>query len=413
MQAKCEGMASARSAVVLPIMSAAPYSVTIYCVSVRGSVVGPGIFGTMRETAPLTAVECAVRIDFPPSDNCAPRTKSSCPPGAVYCLPSRASELTSPSNPITQGVAYNSLLAERRKLLHERAAAALEAMFAEHLEDHLSELAHHYSRSDNVVKAVDYLRRASEQAVERSAYSEAAADLKAAIALVGRLPEGPDRLRIELALHATEGSVATVLHGIGSQERERALARSCEISERLGDTASLLRGSILLSSLYLARGEPLRAREICSRHLELAEQSGVMEVPAPAHWIIGLSLLFSGNLNRARRTWREWMERFEAVPHGAFPINLSVSAAGHCCLTVHLLGGISEALKLSQESLGRARALNHQFTLGMVLTAVAWLYQVRREPEAVREVAEAAMALGEEHGFPEGWSGADGFTDGH
>ena len=37
----------------------------------------------------------------------------------------------------------------------------------------------------------------------------------------------------------------------------------------------------------------------------------------------------------------------------------------------------------------------------MVLTHVGWLYQVRREPEAVREVAEAAMALGEEHGFPE------------
>jgi adenylate cyclase len=37
----------------------------------------------------------------------------------------------------------------------------------------------------------------------------------------------------------------------------------------------------------------------------------------------------------------------------------------------------------------------------MVLIHVGWLYHVRREPEAVREVAEAAMALGEEHGFPE------------
>src|SRR6202030_65659 len=54
---------------------------------------------------------------------------------------------------LTQEVAYNSLLAERRKLLHERAGAALETMFAEQLEDHLSELAHHYGRSDNVPKA--------------------------------------------------------------------------------------------------------------------------------------------------------------------------------------------------------------------------------------------------------------------
>ena len=201
---------------------------------------------------------------------------------------------------LTQEVAYNSLLAERRKLLHERAGQALEAMFAEQLDDHLSELAHHYSRSNNVAKAVDYLRRASEQAVERSAYSEAAADLKAAIAFAGRLPEGPDRLQVELALHITEGSVATVLHGIGSQERERAFERVCEISERLGDTTSLLRGSIFLSFLYIARGEPVRSREICSRHLELAEQSGVLEILAPAHWIIELSTLFSGDLNEAQ-----------------------------------------------------------------------------------------------------------------
>jgi class 3 adenylate cyclase/tetratricopeptide (TPR) repeat protein len=302
---------------------------------------------------------------------------------------------------LTQEVAYNSLLAERRKLLHERAGAALEVMFAEQLEDHLSELAHHYSRTDNVAKAVDYLRRASKQAVERSAYSEAAADLKAAIAFAGRLPEGPDRLRVELALHATDGSVATVLHGIGSHERERALTRTCEISERLGDTVSLLRGSVFLSLLYIARGDPVRARETCSRHLELAEQSGVEEILAPAHWIIGLSTFFSGDLNEARRLSREWRERFEAAPQGAFPINLPAEVLGHTAQVVHLLGGISEALRLGQESLERARILKQPFTLGMVLVTVGWLYQVRREPETVREIAEAAMAIGEEHGFPE------------
>jgi class 3 adenylate cyclase/tetratricopeptide (TPR) repeat protein len=302
---------------------------------------------------------------------------------------------------LTQEVAYNSVLVERRKLLHERAGQALESMFAEQLEDHLSELAHHYSRSNNVAKAVEYLRLAADQAVERSAYSEAAADLKAAISLVGGLPEGTDRLRVELALHTTEGSVATVLHGIGSHERERALEQVCEISERLANTASLLRGSIFLSLLYIARGDPVRAREICSRHLELAEQSGVAEILAPAHWIINLSTLFTGDLNEARRLSREWMERFESAPQGAFPINLPAEVAGHGSLTVHLLGGISEALKLGQESLERARILKQPFTLGMVLVTVGWLYQVRREPEAVREIAEAAMAIGEEHGFPE------------
>ncbi|MGH7932834.1 MAG: ATP-binding protein, partial [Candidatus Binataceae bacterium] len=46
---------------------------------------------------------------------------------------------------LTQEVAYKSLLVQQRRQLHETTGVALEAMFAERLEDHLAELAHHYS----------------------------------------------------------------------------------------------------------------------------------------------------------------------------------------------------------------------------------------------------------------------------
>jgi predicted ATPase len=54
---------------------------------------------------------------------------------------------------LTQEVAYNSMLIERRKLLHERTGQVLEAMFPNQLNDHVSELARHYSSSDNISKA--------------------------------------------------------------------------------------------------------------------------------------------------------------------------------------------------------------------------------------------------------------------
>jgi len=65
---------------------------------------------------------------------------------------------------LTQEVAYNSLLIERRKLLHERAGEALEALYTSRLDDHLAELAHHYGRSANLRKAVHYLRQATRKA---------------------------------------------------------------------------------------------------------------------------------------------------------------------------------------------------------------------------------------------------------
>ena len=101
---------------------------------------------------------------------------------------------------LTQEVAYDSLLIERRKLLHERVGQALESMFAEQLDDHLGELARHYSRSDNVIKAVEYLGRAGQQALQRSAHADAIGSLTAATNLLQRLPDGPERVQRELHL---------------------------------------------------------------------------------------------------------------------------------------------------------------------------------------------------------------------
>src|SRR5262249_14880738 len=50
---------------------------------------------------------------------------------------------------LTQEVAYNSILIERRKVLHERTAQALEALFVDSLDEHLADLSYHYGHSGN------------------------------------------------------------------------------------------------------------------------------------------------------------------------------------------------------------------------------------------------------------------------
>jgi predicted ATPase len=117
---------------------------------------------------------------------------------------------------LTQEVAYNAVLLERRRALHERAAQAIERHFAERLPEHYHALAHHYSRSGNTPKAVDYLHRAGHQAVERSAYAEAVSHLTTALDLLAALPETRERSQQELvvqmtlhmALMATKGPAA-------------------------------------------------------------------------------------------------------------------------------------------------------------------------------------------------------------
>src|SRR5262249_16786045 len=67
----------------------------------------------------------------------------------VYEQPSLGDTEYTFKHALTQEVAYTSVLVERRKRLHERIGAALETLYAASLDDHLAELAHHYSRSAN------------------------------------------------------------------------------------------------------------------------------------------------------------------------------------------------------------------------------------------------------------------------
>ena len=57
---------------------------------------------------------------------------------------------------LTQEVAYNSVLIERRQRLHALTGAALETLYASAVEEHLAELAHHYGISRSVVTAGNY-----------------------------------------------------------------------------------------------------------------------------------------------------------------------------------------------------------------------------------------------------------------
>jgi predicted ATPase len=122
---------------------------------------------------------------------------------------------------LTHEVAYGSLLQERRRVVHGRAAQAIEALFAERLPEYYYALAYHYRRSGNTTKAVDYLHRAGQQAVERSAYAEAVSHLTTALDLLTALPETRERSQQELGVLMILGAVLRVTKGQAAPEVAR------------------------------------------------------------------------------------------------------------------------------------------------------------------------------------------------
>src|SRR5208282_4040585 len=144
--------------------------------------------------------------------------------------------------------------------LHERIGAAMESLYAGRLEDHLDELAHHYSRSDNAAKAVQYLRLAAAQALSRSHHDEANAHAAAALELIGRLPDGPDRLRAELALRMLSAQASMATTGYGAADVQTALGRAETICRQIGSAAEMFPVIAILCTYCLARGEHRRVR---------------------------------------------------------------------------------------------------------------------------------------------------------
>src|SRR5271169_4272131 len=119
---------------------------------------------------------------------------------------------------LTLEVAYNSVLTERRRALHERIGAAIESIYAERLDDHLAELAHQYRRAGNPEKAIEYLRRAGEQTAAKGADSGAIAQLGAALELVAKLPDDQTSRLQEIRLRILIGPSLMAVKGLGSSD---------------------------------------------------------------------------------------------------------------------------------------------------------------------------------------------------
>jgi len=304
---------------------------------------------------------------------------------------------------LTHDEAYKSLLSERRKALHERTARAIEGLYSQRLEDHYGDLAHHYRSSPNAAKAVEYLLLAGEQAVDRGSYAQTAANAELALTLIERLPEGVERLRAELGVRLMEGMTVTALYGHDSTERLETFGRVCQLSEQLGDAPALFRGLVNVGFAHTQRFEALPALEIAKRCANLAKEELSEMLPA-AQILHAQASYRSGDLLQAASVGSDAMKGMTS-PHqraaGVVSANLWIVTPINLALIAQRLGRPDEALKVGYEALRRARELKHSLSLALALHLASLLHYERREPEAARELAEAEIAIADEHGFCE------------
>jgi class 3 adenylate cyclase len=302
---------------------------------------------------------------------------------------------------LTQEVAYNSLLIERRKQLHESAAQALESIYAEHPNDHLSELAHHYSRSGNTSKAIEYLRRASERAIERSANAEAIAQLRAALDLLKKLPDGLAPDRQETSFQLALGGVLAIATNPGNPEVERAFSRARELSVRVKDDAQLFHA---LAGLWFRRqilGELEDSLEVAEQLLALALRVDDLVELKFAHSAMAQSLLYLGDLVLSAQHIVQ-SERIICEEHRAASYHIGDAPSRWLAISASafwLFGYPDQALARSRESLALADKLSHGYVSNVTRLFCGYFCANCRRIRDALDHAEATIPRAVEYGF--------------
>jgi len=213
----------------------------------------------------------------------------------IYEQPSAGEVEYNFKHALTQEVAYNSVLMERRRLLHERAGEVIETLFSQRLDDHLSELARHYSRSPNIAKAVAYLHLAGQQATGHSAYAEAVGHFTRGLDLLGKLADNSEHARHELEFQFALAKSLRFTKGLGAEETGRALIRARELCEQVGESTrifAVLQG--VQAHHQVRRSDPNTARDLAEQLLALAERTNDSTELMTAHGAVGLEFYVRG-----------------------------------------------------------------------------------------------------------------------
>ena len=87
---------------------------------------------------------------------------------------------------LAQEAAYQSILIQRRKELHQKVAHSIEKVFKERLHEFYGMLAYHYSMGEDLDKAEEYMIKAGQEAMKSAASSEALGYFEEALAMYRR-----------------------------------------------------------------------------------------------------------------------------------------------------------------------------------------------------------------------------------
>ncbi len=256
---------------------------------------------------------------------------------------------------LTREVAYDTLLHQRRKQLHEAVGQAIEELAPERVEEHASILAYHYTRSGRADKAVQYGLLAGDQAGRLYANAEALTYYDDALSMARSVPASPASRQWQIDAILKRAAVATAVRDM---ERERhELREACALAEELQDQRRLAQALYWLGRNHYVRAELEPAIDHAQRSLQIADRLGDAELAAPPVNLMGRAYWQLSDFVRSAQMSERSVEQMCSLGNR----NEEATAAGFVSALFGYMGEFEKALAYSDRSIKLARELGNPY----------------------------------------------------
>ncbi len=321
---------------------------------------------------------------------------------------------------LVREVVYETLLRERRRLLHGLIGVAMEHLYAERLGEHYDMLAYHFVRADDTPRALDYLLKAGDKAAgafanrEAIAFYEQALDVLGGDEVAGRadlfrklssvtvavgeadasLRHAESALDLYRRLDDKSGVLAMHLHlgvlygwhwdGALEYKAQKHLQEAAALVEH--DPDSVEKGLIYQRNAHMALHscQPLASRDWAAKAVDIFARVGV-----PMGTSLGTALSYTGQVDEgvayAERQWGPGLKAGNP---------LAISMIGHeLTLTLALLRDVPRARAWGERVLPEVLRLKSPFYEGFLRRPLSLVYALSGETAKAEEACEAVLRI--------------------
>jgi class 3 adenylate cyclase/DNA-binding transcriptional ArsR family regulator len=325
--------------------------------------------------------------------------------GLVFVVGEHGQGEYSFNHSLVQEAAYETLSHGRRRQLHRALAGVLELQAEGQQAISPEIIAHHFSRAAEPERSCAFWILAAEKARARSAYAEAIANLKAALAEAGRIGDAAKRARATLDVQLKLGSTFIIQAGPLSVDAAAVLSDAHALATETGADPQLFEATW---GLYLNAGNSRRfdvAKTLGDELLDIGDRLADDDLRLEGlHHRWGFSY-FTGDTAKMIEHARDGVGRYDPLRHHRFAHVFGGHDPGVCAHCVEAIGlalsGLPQQVMVSVDAaVALADSLPHPVTLAFSMGMGSVGLQLADQLDACRALAQREVGVARKYDLP-------------